>query len=105
MIKMNNIDDINNIEAIITCPITCQIFVDPVVAEDGFTYEKTAILTWLKKKSISPMTKKPISKNIYPNILIKQIKNEYLEKNPEKKSSVSKSWNSKIYIHLNFEDQ
>ena len=43
------------IEAI-TCPITRQLVVDPVVAEDGNTYESAAIKQWLNTNRRSPMT-------------------------------------------------
>ena len=43
------------IEAI-TCPITRQLVVDPVVAEDENTYESAAIRQWLQSNYRSPMT-------------------------------------------------
>lgn len=36
------------------CPITHEIFKDPVVACDGHTYERSSIEKWLKTKNISP---------------------------------------------------
>ena len=39
------------------CPITNEIFIDPVIAEDGHTYERKAITDWLQKNSISPLTR------------------------------------------------
>lgn len=33
-----------------------EIFVDPVMAADGFTYERYAIEDWLRRKNTSPMT-------------------------------------------------
>ena len=44
------------------CPITHAIFEVPVIAEDGHTYEKKAILEWLESNNISPITKTTISK-------------------------------------------
>ncbi|XP_064612039.1 WD repeat, SAM and U-box domain-containing protein 1-like [Liolophura sinensis] len=39
------------------CPITREIMRDPVIAADGYTYEKSAIESWVKSgKSRSPMT-------------------------------------------------
>ncbi len=29
------------------CPITYQIFRDPVIAGDGYTYERAAIVRWI----------------------------------------------------------
>jgi len=42
--------------AVFICPITKEIFEDPVVAADGFTYERSAIIQWLRNSSQSPMT-------------------------------------------------
>jgi WD repeat, SAM and U-box domain-containing protein 1 len=39
------------------CPITSEILSDPVIAEDGFTYERSAITAWFQRdKRTSPMT-------------------------------------------------
>jgi U-box domain len=43
---------------------------DPVVAADGFTYEKAAIRSWLKNHSTSPMTNMRLRhKELVPNLL------------------------------------
>eukprot|EP00760_Papus_ankaliazontas_P002261 PhM_4_TR10915/c0_g1_i1/m.5904 len=46
------------------CPITNELFVDPVVTSDGQTYERTAILQWFKKKKTSPVTNLSVDTNI-----------------------------------------
>ncbi|CAG9320653.1 unnamed protein product [Blepharisma stoltei] len=38
------------------CPITRQIMDDPVVAADGFTYERRAITIFFENNNISPVT-------------------------------------------------
>jgi len=38
------------------CPITHDLLREPVVANDGHTYEKSAIEKWLRTKNLSPMT-------------------------------------------------
>ena len=38
------------------CPILGTLMVDPVVTEDGHTYERSAILHWLKDHDTSPKT-------------------------------------------------
>ncbi|KAI3378185.1 hypothetical protein SNEBB_004654 [Seison nebaliae] len=44
------------------CPITMEPFQDPVVASDGFTYERNGIMTWFKQgNTISPLTGEPLS--------------------------------------------
>lgn len=50
------------------CPIMQDFFVDPVVAEDGHSYERSAIKTWLEKHNTSPLTNKMMySKRLIPN--------------------------------------
>merc|ERR1712129_153678 len=50
------------------CPITGQPMIDPVVAADGHTYERTAVLRWLETSNRSPMTGTVLShKNVVPN--------------------------------------
>ena len=45
--------------------------IDPVVTSDGHTYERNAILHWLKEKDTSPKTmKKLINKNVIPNHVV-----------------------------------
>jgi len=39
-----------------TCPLTHEVFTDPVIAMDGYTYERSAITKWMKFSSKSPMT-------------------------------------------------
>eukprot|EP00193_Tetraselmis_chui_P011077 CAMPEP_0177791378 /NCGR_PEP_ID=MMETSP0491_2-20121128/23891_1 /TAXON_ID=63592 /ORGANISM="Tetraselmis chuii, Strain PLY429" /LENGTH=898 /DNA_ID=CAMNT_0019313585 /DNA_START=155 /DNA_END=2853 /DNA_ORIENTATION=+ len=46
--------------AVFTCPITMEVFEDPVVAADGYTYERSAIIKWLRTSSKSPMTNMPM---------------------------------------------
>ena len=42
------------------CPITNEIMQKPVVAADGFTYERSAIIRWLMTKNKSPLTGMPL---------------------------------------------
>jgi hypothetical protein len=45
------------------CPITHELLVDPVVAADGYMYERKAIESWLAISSNSPATNKPLRMN------------------------------------------
>ena len=40
------------------CPITHEVFDDPVIYADGHTYSRCAIQTWLRRSEASPMTGK-----------------------------------------------
>ena len=56
------------------CPITWEIMTDPVIAADGRTYERQAILHWFQRRRTSPMTNLPMnSQIIIPNIQLKNL--------------------------------
>ena len=55
------------------CPITQDLMEDPYMAMDGFTYEKSNILSWYKKHETSPMTGLKVEKAIIPNASIKNL--------------------------------
>lgn len=56
------------------CPITERLFIYPVKAGDGNTYEENAIETWLKFQQSSPLTGVKISTNLLPNAkIVKEI--------------------------------
>lgn len=43
------------------CPITQDVMREPVIDREGNTYEKSAILQWLKSTNTSPITRNVIS--------------------------------------------
>lgn len=51
------------------CPITHDVMREPVVAADGYSYEKNAIMTWIEAGNVSsPMTSEPLSDlKVIPN--------------------------------------
>lgn len=50
------------------CPILQEVMVDPVVASDGYTYDRKAIEMWLGMKDKSPMTNLRLqSRSLIPN--------------------------------------
>ena len=54
------------------CPIANSLMVDPVIAEDGYTYERVTISRWISKSLVSPMTGNLLSKNeLRSNIVIR----------------------------------
>jgi len=54
------------------CPITEEPFVDPVIAKDGYTYERVAIHGWLTQNGSSPMTGQVLPVDLIENISLKQ---------------------------------
>ena len=54
------VDDDTTVPAHFVCPITLEIFAEPVVAEDGHTYERAAIERWqVRSNALSPMSGEP----------------------------------------------
>ncbi|CAF1545946.1 unnamed protein product [Rotaria sp. Silwood1] len=65
---------IDAILSFLTCSLTQAIVKDPVVAADGFTYERTAIEKWLQSNDRSPMTNEKLAHiNLNPNLIVKRI--------------------------------
>ncbi len=64
------------------CPISKLIMNDPVIINDGHTYERECIIKWLKQSNVSPKTGEKIqNKNIIiPNYTLKSAINQLKEK-------------------------
>jgi ankyrin repeat protein len=70
------------------CPITLQVFNQPVIASDGHVYEREALDEYLKTlPRFSPITREPITDKYYRAYNIKSI----IDKIIENKSSIKKS--------------
>ncbi|CAM4821957.1 unnamed protein product [Rotaria magnacalcarata] len=77
------------------CPITFELFRDPVSGQDGHTYERDAITTWLQKNGVSPQTREPMTiDSLRPNHVVKQLVDEF------KSSSLQKHFLFKFGIDL-----
>jgi hypothetical protein len=63
------------LENSLLCPITQELFIDPVLAEDGHTYERNAITRWFGTSNTrSPVTNEELEgKKLLPNHVIKKI--------------------------------
>jgi len=57
----------------LTCPLIQKIMVDPVIASDGQTYEREAILDWINVYHCSPTTGVSMNATFKDNIEVKQI--------------------------------
>ena len=66
---------------LLRCPISMTLCYDPVIAEDGYTYDRHYINTHFKIKQTSPMTNELIGKSLTPNLIIKQIIQNVLKNN------------------------
>ena len=57
-----------NIPEAYLCPLTLDIIEDPVIAPDGYTYEKSTIIKHLQMYGNSPMTRQPLDESqLIPN--------------------------------------
>ncbi|KAJ4843659.1 hypothetical protein Tsubulata_010162 [Turnera subulata] len=68
------------------CPITGQLFNDPVTLETGQTYERKAIQEWLKRGNTTcPITRQPLSANSLPktNYVLKRLITSWKEQYPD----------------------
>ena len=59
--------DIEEVPNEFLCPITMSIMRDPVVASDGHTYERDAIMRHLSTNSLSPITQQPLDYMLFDN--------------------------------------
>ena len=58
---------------LLRCPLTNKPFCDPVVAEDGCTYERNAIEKWFETSKQSPGTREEIGTRLVSNTVVKYI--------------------------------
>jgi len=79
------------------CPITQELMTDPVMAEDGYTYERDAIERWFEQKkqsqgglwgggeqtAPSPMGNHAISTKLIPNNALRSDCMEWRERHPQ----------------------
>jgi hypothetical protein len=71
------------------CPIHLSLMDDPVVAEDGYTYEREAIDASFAVRAQSPMTNLSIGPQVFPNQAIRSQILDYKEKIVEEILSVA----------------
>ena len=57
----------------LVCPITFSLPVDPVIAEDGKVYERSAIEEWLKQQRKSPVTNLAMGTKLLPALQVKNM--------------------------------
>ena len=49
------------------CPIMHSLLIDPVMASDGFSYERSAIERWFRTSDTSPVTGLKVNRHLFPN--------------------------------------
>ena len=53
------------------CPISQELPVNPVLAEDGHVYEEAAITEWLSRNLTSPKTREPMGRRLLPALQVR----------------------------------
>jgi hypothetical protein len=62
------------------CPITLTLMNDPVIGSDGRSYERSAILQWLRTNPHSPITRQPMNaSSLKPNYALKSAIERYIQ--------------------------
>ncbi|KAJ6249804.1 wdsam1 protein [Anaeramoeba flamelloides] len=82
------LDKLKNKEPFIVCPISKEIMRNPVVAEDGQTYEQTIF----NKPRVSPVNKQQIGDNLVPNMFAQHMINSYLTQKEKECNSLIKEF-------------
>ena len=84
---------------------TQEFFVDPVIASDGQTYERSTIQKWMSQHNTSPFTREVLtSTELYPNIVIQKITRDYVE-SLEPTNDDKIAWNERLAQVLTQEEE
>merc|ERR1712039_506407 len=51
------LDQLTDEDPDLCCPVSLVVFAQPVIASDGFIYEKSSLMTLLRNRQASPMTR------------------------------------------------
>lgn len=72
------------IPSCLTCPLTMEVFRDPMVSPSGFSYESANLNEHLDKVGRSdPITRQPIEKSqLVRNLNLRSVSNVYLKEHP-----------------------
>merc|ERR1712187_320711 len=51
------LDQLTDEDPDLCCPVSLVVFAQPVIASDGFMYEQSSLMTLLRNRQVSPMTR------------------------------------------------
>mmetsp|Transcript_28743 Transcript_28743/g.37726 ORF Transcript_28743/g.37726 Transcript_28743/m.37726 type:complete len:759 (+) Transcript_28743:142-2418(+) len=81
----DNVD--NDIPLTFICPITQELMKDPVIDNDGNSYEREAIEDWVRQNGTSPITRAPLSAtDLRPNRNLLDCIEEFLQRKAGEKA-------------------
>ena len=81
----------------LSCAITFELPLDPVTAEDGHIYERSAIEDWLKIQKKSPRTNEPMGSKLLPALQVRAMI-ESLVKSGTLEGEKAAAWQEKIKL-------
>lgn len=88
-----------NIPEEFLCPVSLEIMVDPVICEDGITYERMSIMKL--HDSVSPITRQKIDKNnVIPNRALKKLIEQYVNKESKKILEINENEKNALLIRF-----
>ena len=71
--KSGNNDD-DSIPQSFRCPLTFEVMADPVLDSEGNNFERKALLKWLQKSHLSPVSRQNLNDNaLVPNIALRDM--------------------------------
>lgn len=76
----------------LTCPITHQLFADPVMASDGFLYERAALERWFAARRTSPLTNAAIDGVFHAVPTVRAEVDAFLSSLPLERRRVWRRW-------------
>lgn len=73
------LDDLLTEDPDLCCPVALVLFEEPVVASDGFMYEKSSLQAILRTNAVSPMTREKLKTEFFPGVERKKKALEFRE--------------------------
>ena len=70
------------------CPITRDLMNNPYIAEDGYSYQKEAIVAWFTQSKRSPITNLDVGDILIKNIQLNQLITKWIEENKAPKDLI-----------------
>ena len=72
--KNRDVNSYSDVQDLLVCPLTMELFVDPVSTPTGHTYERGAIQLWLRDHNTDPLTNLVLaSSSLTPNHVARQM--------------------------------
>ena len=78
-LRMKILGSISPVDAELVCPLTRELFVDPVTNNEGYTYEREAILVHIRSgHEYDPFSRKPLKEeDLRPNRMVTKLVKQY----------------------------